>query len=160
MARWCPSRGKRGRDLTLSVAAEAREDQPGQGDQPAASTAAPWLSGAYFSWPVLGIAAEEALATLIGARSLGEAHITVGVDGQACGVIVMADELRPDSRRIVERCVRKGSGMSRWCRRLSFGRSTRVGRELGVDRAYAEAFTGTSSTSCVGSAPIAAAGPW
>ena len=36
----------------------------------------------------------------------GEAHVLVGVDGHVGGVIVMADELRPDADRIVRAIAR------------------------------------------------------
>jgi cation transport ATPase len=36
-------------------------------------------------------------------RGSGEAHVLVGIDGELAGVIVMADELRPDAGHIVDR---------------------------------------------------------
>ena len=41
-------------------------------------------------------------------RGSGEAHVVVAVDGHVAGVIVMADELRPDADRIVERLRSEG----------------------------------------------------
>ena len=62
----------------------------------------------------------------------------VAVDGHVAGVIVMADELRPDAERIVERLRAEGI---RHVAMVSGDRRSvaeRVGRELGVDRVYAE----------------------
>ncbi len=62
----------------------------------------------------------------------------MSVDGHVGGVIVMADELRPDSRRIVERLRAEGV---RHVAMVSGDRRSvaeRAGRELGLDRVYAE----------------------
>ena len=40
-------------------------------------------------------------AVLAAGHGSGEARVMVGVDGRAAGVIVMADELRPDAEAIV-----------------------------------------------------------
>jgi heavy metal translocating P-type ATPase len=82
-----------------------------------------------------GQVAGAALAT---GRGSGEAHVLVGVDGAMAGVIVMADELRPDAHAIVERLRDEGV---RHVAMVSGDRTSvaeRVGRELGVDRVYAE----------------------
>ncbi len=71
-------------------------------------------------------------------RGSGEAHVLVGVDGHVGGVIVMADELRGDADRIVERLRAEGV---RHVAMVSGDRRSvaeRIGRELGVDRVYAE----------------------
>jgi P-type E1-E2 ATPase len=71
-------------------------------------------------------------------RGSGEAHVLVGVDGRLGGVIVMADELRPDAMRIVERLRAEGI---RHVAMLSGDRRSvaeRIGAELGVDRVYSE----------------------
>jgi P-type E1-E2 ATPase len=60
------------------------------------------------------------------------------VDGHLAGVIVMADELRPDAAGLVARL--RGNGV-RHVAMLSGDRRSvaeRVGREVGVDRVYAE----------------------
>src|SRR6185437_1407609 len=51
---------------------------------------------------------EVAAAGLLGGRGSGEARVMVGVDGRVAGVIVMADELRPDAASIVERLRSEG----------------------------------------------------
>ena len=71
-------------------------------------------------------------------RGSGEAHVVVAIDGHVAGVIVMADELRPDADRIVDRLRAEGV---RHVAMISGDRRSvaeRVGRELGVDRVYAE----------------------
>ena len=71
-------------------------------------------------------------------RGSGEAHVAVAVDGRLAGVIVMADELRPDAGGIVDRLRAEGV---RYVAMISGDRRSvaeRVGRELGIDRVYAE----------------------
>jgi heavy metal translocating P-type ATPase len=87
----------------------------------------------------LGVPEGELRSTaLTTTRGSGEAHVIVAVDGRVAGVIVMADDLRPDARSIVERLRTEGV---RHVAMLSGDRRSvadRVGRELGVDRVYAE----------------------
>ena len=77
-------------------------------------------------------------ARLMRARGSGEAQVLVGVDGRVAAVIVMADELRPDSERIVERL--RAEGVRHVAMVTGDRRSVaeRTGRQLGVDRVYAE----------------------
>jgi cation transport ATPase len=77
----------------------------------------------------------SALATT---RGSGEAHVVVAVDGHIAGVIVMADELRPDERGVVARL--RGEGIRHVAMASGDRRSVaeRVGRELALDRVYAE----------------------
>ena len=71
-------------------------------------------------------------------RGSGEAHVAVAVDGRIAGVIVMADELRPDARGVIERL--RAEGIRHVAMASGDRRSVaeRVGRELGLDRVYAE----------------------
>jgi len=71
-------------------------------------------------------------------RGSGEAHVAVAVDGHIAGVIVMADELRPDARGVIERL--RAEGIRHVAMASGDRRSVaeRVGRELGLDRVYAE----------------------
>ena len=56
-----------------------------------------------------GVPQEEIVAAAsTTTRGSGEAHIVVAIDGHVAGVIVMADELRPDAERIVERLRAEG----------------------------------------------------
>jgi heavy metal translocating P-type ATPase len=81
---------------------------------------------------------EIASTTLAMTRGSGEAHVVVAVDGHVAGLIVMADELRPDADRIVEHL--RGEGVRHVAMISGDRRSAaeRIGRELGVDRVYAE----------------------
>jgi heavy metal translocating P-type ATPase len=82
--------------------------------------------------------AERASTTLATTRGSGEAHVVVAVDDHIAGVIVMADELRPDATHIVERL--RGEGIRHVAMISGDRRSVaeRIGREIGVDRVYAE----------------------
>jgi heavy metal translocating P-type ATPase len=77
-------------------------------------------------------------ASLAVGRGSGEAHVLVGVDGHPAGVIVMADELRPDADRIVDRLraerVRHVAMVSGDRRSVA----ERIGAVIGVDRVYAD----------------------
>jgi P-type E1-E2 ATPase len=87
----------------------------------------------------LGIPAPEiASAALLSGRGSGEAHVTVSVDGHVGGVIVMADELRPDTAQIVERL--RDEGVHHVAMVSGDRRSVaeRAARQLGLDRVYAE----------------------
>jgi len=81
---------------------------------------------------------EIAAAAILSGHGSGEAHVLVCLDGRVAGVIVMADELRRDADRIVERL--RGEGILHVAMVSGDRRSVaeRVGRELGVDRVYAE----------------------
>jgi heavy metal translocating P-type ATPase len=79
-----------------------------------------------------------ATASTMSGHGSGEAHVLIGLDGQLAGMIVMADELRPDADRMVQRL--RGEGV-RHVAMVSGDRHSvaeRVGRQLGVDRVYAE----------------------
>ena len=81
---------------------------------------------------------ELAGAALASGHGSGEAHVHVGIDGRLAGLIVMADELRPDAIGIVQRLRAEGI---RHVAMVSGDRqsvATRIGRQLGVDRVYAE----------------------
>lgn len=82
--------------------------------------------------------AEIASASVLGGQGSGEARILVGVDGHLGGVIVMADELRPDAQRMIERL--RSEGVLHIAMLSGDRRSVaeRVGRQLDLDRVYAE----------------------
>jgi len=75
---------------------------------------------------------------IVTTRGSGEAHVIVAVDSRLCGVIVMADELRPDAQGIVARL--KAEGIKHVAMISGDRRSVaeRFGRELCIDRVYAE----------------------
>ena len=124
-------------DLTLSEARNVREE-PGQGIEGRVGDHVVAVGSRMFVRAV-GVPADEvASAAVMSGRGSGEAHVLVGVDGHLSGVIVMADELRPDADRIVERLRAEGV---RHVAMVSGDRRSvaeRIGRELRVDRVYAE----------------------
>jgi heavy metal translocating P-type ATPase len=124
-------------DLTLSAARNVREE-PGQGIQGTVEDRSVAVGSRAFV-RAAGIPADEvASAAVMSGRGSGEAHVLVGIDGHLGGVIVMADELRADADRIVERLRAEGI---RHIAMVSGDRQSvaeRIGRELGVDRIYAE----------------------
>jgi heavy metal translocating P-type ATPase len=124
-------------DLTLSAARNVREEA-GQGIEGSVDGRVVAVGSRAFV-RAAGVPADEvASATVISGRGSGEAHILVGLDGHLGGVIVMADELRPDADRIVERLRAEGV---RHIAMVSGDRRSvaeRIGHELGVDRVYAD----------------------
>ncbi|MFN8218047.1 MAG: heavy metal translocating P-type ATPase [Solirubrobacterales bacterium] len=126
-------------DAGLGLApAEDTDEDPGQG---IAGTAAGHrvAVGSRRFLESRGIAAAELeQAALIDGRGSGEARVLVAVDGTLAGVIAMADELRPDARGIVERLRAEGVRQVAMVSGDRRSVAERVGRELGVDRVYAE----------------------
>jgi heavy metal translocating P-type ATPase len=130
-------RAARDAELALELPADVRED-PGQGiagsvdGRRVAVGSRAFLRGeGYDPDEVTG-------AALLTGHGSGEAHVLVGVDGALAGVIVMADELRPDADRIVERLRDEGV---RHVAMVSGDRRSvaeRIGRAIGVDRVYAD----------------------
>ena len=124
-------------DLSLSVPRDVHE-KPGQGIDGIVDGRSVGVGSRTFLRE-LGVPAEEiASAGLLSGRGSGEAHVTVSLDGHVGGVIVMGDELRPDSGRIVARLRSEGV---RHVAMVSGDRRSvaeRAGRELGLDRVYAE----------------------
>ncbi len=123
--------------LELDMPAGIREE-PGQGIE--GSVAGHRVAvGSRTFLHAAGVPAQElASAVVMSGHGPGEAHVLVGIDGRLGGVIVMSDELRPDADRIVERLRAEGV---RHVAMVSGDRravAERVGRELGVDRVYAE----------------------
>ncbi|HEX8975448.1 MAG TPA: heavy metal translocating P-type ATPase [Solirubrobacteraceae bacterium] len=85
-----------------------------------------------------GIPEPEVASSALTTHGSGETSVLVAIDGHIAGVIIMADELRPDAEKIVERLRKEGI---RHVAMLSGDRRSvaeRVGIELGVDRVYAE----------------------
>ncbi len=83
-------------------------------------------------------AAELSGARAATTRGSGEAHVMVAVDGRLGGLIVMADELRPDAAGLVGRLKTEGI---RHVAMLSGDRRSvadRIGGQLAIDRVYAE----------------------
>ena len=123
--------------LELTIPEDVHED-PGQGIEGSVNGQRV-LVGSRVFMRALGLPQDEISSTALStSRGSGEAHVIVAVDGHVAGVIVMADELRPDAHKIVERL--KSEGIRHVAMISGDRRSVaeRVGRELGVDRVYAE----------------------
>jgi heavy metal translocating P-type ATPase len=100
-------RAARNADLALELPTDVRED-PGQGiagsldGHRVAVGSRAFLRGQGYD------ADKVAGAALMTGHGSGEAHVLVGIDGTLVGVIVMADDLRPDAERIVQRLRAEG----------------------------------------------------
>jgi len=124
-------------NLKLSVPHAVSED-PGQGIRGVVDGRTVGVGSRTFL-EELGVPADELRsAPFLAGRGSGEARVTVSVDGHVGGVIVMADEPRPEARDAVERL--RGEGIRHVAMASGDRRSVaeRVGRELGLDRVYAE----------------------
>jgi heavy metal translocating P-type ATPase len=124
-------------DLELTLPEQVHEE-PGQGIEGRVNGHHVAVGSRMFA-RTSGVPQAEILSTAsTTTRGSGEAHVVVAIDGHVAGVIVMADELRPDADRIVERLRAEGV---RYVGMISGDRRSvaeRVGREMGVDRVYAE----------------------
>ena len=123
--------------LTLTTPTNVHEE-PGQGIEGILDGRKVAVGSRAFIRSV-GVPADEiASAAVLRGHGSGEAHVLVGVDGHVAGEIVMADELRPEAERIVERL--RAEGIRHVAMASGDRRSVaeRIGRELGVDRVYAD----------------------
>jgi heavy metal translocating P-type ATPase len=130
-------RAARDADLELELPADVREE-PGQGIAGSVDGRRVAVGSRAFLRAEGYDRDEIAGAALVTGHGSGEAHVLVGVDGVLAGAIVMADELRPDADRIVERLRAEGV---RHVAMVSGDRRSvaeRIGRALGVDRVYAD----------------------
>lgn len=126
-----------GAELEMTMPLDVREE-PGQGIQGTVDGHRVAVGSRAYMRSVGIRDAERASTTVATTRGSGEAHVVVAVDDRGAGVIVMADELRPDAIHIVERLRAEGI---RHVAMISGDRRSvaeRVGREVGVDRVYAE----------------------
>jgi heavy metal translocating P-type ATPase len=119
--------------ISLAAATDVREE-PGQG-------IAGTVDGrrvAVGSRSFLRSAGYEETDTAMDGYGSGEARVLVGLDGALAGTIVLADELRPDADRIVERL--RADGIRHVAMVSGDRRSVaeRVGATLGLDRVYAD----------------------
>ena len=123
--------------LELTIPTDVHED-PGQGIEGTVE-GHQVLVGSRAFMRTLDVPEEEITATTLTAtRGSGEAHVLVASDGHLAGVIVMADDVRPDAEQLVERLRTEGV---RHVAMISGDRRSvadRVGRQLGIDRVYAE----------------------
>ncbi len=123
--------------LMLVAPGNVRE-QPGQGIE--GVVRGRWVAvGSRAFLLAAGVPSDEiAAARAVGGHGSGEAQILVALDRHLSGVIVMADEPRPEARTIARRL--RGEGV-KYVAMVSGDRRSvaqRIGDELGVDRVYAE----------------------
>jgi heavy metal translocating P-type ATPase len=130
-------RAARDAELALTLPGDVREE-PGQGIVGRLNGHRVAVGSRAFLRAEGYDADEVAGATLITGHGSGEAHVLVGIDNVVAGVIIMADELRPDADRIVKRLRAEGI---RHVAMVSGDRRSvaeRIGHTLGVDRVYAD----------------------
>jgi heavy metal translocating P-type ATPase len=124
-------------ELELTMPEDVYEE-PGQGIEGHVDTYRVAVGSRAFA-RMRGVPEDEIVATASTTnRGSGEAHVVVAIDGHVAGVIVMADELRPDAAKLMDRLRAEGI---RHVAMISGDRRSvaeRIGRELGVDRVYAE----------------------
>ena len=131
------ARAARRAGISLSMPEDVHEE-PGQGIEGRVDGRRVALGSRAFLCDAGYDADDVAAAELAVGRGSGEARVVVGVDGRIAGVIVMADVLRADASGMVDRLRAEGV---RHVAMVSGDRRSvaeRVGRELGVDRVYAE----------------------
>src|SRR6185437_7466335 len=94
-------------ELELRMPADVHEE-PGQGIEGRVDGRRVAVGSRAFARRI-GVPEDEIVASASSTtRGSGEAHVVVAIDDHVAGVIVMADELRPDSDRIVERLRSEG----------------------------------------------------
>ena len=124
-------------ELTLEEPSGVEED-PGQGIAGTVKDRRVALGSRRFLAEHGVAAGELEVGAMVDGHGSGEARVLVSVDGSLAGVIVMADDLRPDARDIVARLREEGVRQVAMVSGDRRSVAERVGRELGVDRVYAE----------------------
>ena len=130
-------RAARQAELALAMPADPREE-PGQGIVGTVEGRRVAVGSRAFLRSAGYAADEVAGAALVMGHGSGEAHVLVGIDGEVAGVIVMADELRPDAVGIVGRLRAEGVRHVAMVSGDRYSVAARVGRQLAVDRVYAD----------------------
>jgi heavy metal translocating P-type ATPase len=126
-----------GRGLALSFPEDV-EEGPGQGAEGlvdgrrVAVGSAAWLALRGYDVP------GSALADLDAENGAGKAKVLVGVDGRLTAAIVLADHLRPDARELVDGLREAGIRHVALATGDRAAVAEQIGREVGVDRVYAE----------------------
>ena len=93
-------------------------------------------------------------------RGSGEAHVLVGVDGRLAGVIVMADDLRPEAGRHRRAAAGRGHpARGRGVRGPALGRGRASGASSASTASTPSSGRRTSSTSCAGCATTRSSAP-
>ena len=107
---------------------EQVREEPGQGIE-GWSTAIVAVGSRMFVHAA-GISAAPPPRPVLSGRASGEAHVLVGIDGHLAGVVVMADEPRPEAAGAISRLRTRGSATSRSSPVIAI-RSRAGRRELG-----------------------------
>ena len=81
---------------------------------------------------------DAAASAVLSGRASGEAHVLVGIDGHLAGVVVMADEPRPEAASAISRLRTEGISHVALVSGDRNSVAQRVGRQLGIDRVYGE----------------------
>ncbi len=129
--------GARQRGLNLSFP-EGVDEGAGQGAEGlvdgrrVAVGSASWLEARGYPVPA------GAVRGLDDTNGAGRAKILVGVEGRLAGAIVMADHLRPDAKELVDDLRQAGIRHVAMATGDRAGVADAIGREVGVDRVYAE----------------------
>jgi heavy metal translocating P-type ATPase len=124
-------------NLKLSIPQDVSEE-PGQGIRGAVDGHIVGVGSRAFV-EGLGVAPDAIRSPVLpGGRGSGEVQVNVLVDDHMAGVIVMADEPRPDSRDVIERLRHEGISYVAMASGDRRSVAERVGAELGLDRVYAE----------------------
>lgn len=125
------------RGLVL-VAPHDVEEGPGEGVEGRVGStrvavgSSDWLSSHGYT------GAEAAARELDGGADAGRARILVGVDGVLCGAIVMGDRVREEARAVVAALRAEGVRHVAMVTGDRTSVANAVGKELGLDRVYAE----------------------
>lgn len=123
--------------VTLAAATDVHE-QPGQGIVATVDGRRVAVGSTAFLRAQGYAPAELSAAVMATGHGSGEARVLVGIDGRPAGVIVLADELRPEARTIVARLRAEGIRHVAVASGDRASVAQRIGRELGVDQVYAE----------------------
>jgi heavy metal translocating P-type ATPase len=123
--------------LSLTPPANVRES-PGQGIEGRVQ-GRPVAIGSRTFLVAAGIPEAETVSAIAASgHGSGEAHVLVAVDGRLAGVIVMADEPRPDADTVIGRLRTEGIKHVALVSGDRRSVAERIGAQLGVDRVYAE----------------------
>jgi heavy metal translocating P-type ATPase len=129
--------GAQRRGLALSFPEDV-EEGPGQGAEGVvdgrrvAVGSAAWLRARGYEVP------DGAVARLDAENGAGSGRVLVGVEGRLAAAVFLADHLRPDARGLVEGLRQAGIRHVAMATGDRAAVADEIGREVGVDRVYAE----------------------
>ena len=129
--------GAQRRGLSLSFPEDV-EEGPGQGAEGVvdgrrvAVGSAAWLRARAYDVP------DTAVARLDAENGAGSGTVLVGVEGRLAAAVILADHLRPDARGLVDDLRAAGIRQVAMATGDRAAVADEIGREVGVDRVYAE----------------------